>query len=163
MAYALGLPKDVTDRIYSMRDWRWEMVRDGGKTPSAKCFRCNIPFWDDVLEELEQPAIGAWHQQEFEVMTDSEDSELGQHGQRGFGGEVLELGGWPNDVYIDVFDPARRIAHMIGNWPTRRERGIRRFELQKNGGKQPRKLKALQKKQETSTAEMWWQCEPCQQ
>ncbi len=148
MAYALGFPKDVTDRIYSMRDWRWEMVRDGGKTPSARCFLCNVPFWDDVLEELEQPAIGAWHQQEFEVMTDSEDSY----------GEVI---GW--GVYIDVFDPARRIAHMIGNWPTRRERGIRRFKLQRNDGNQPRKLKALQKKQEASTAEMWWQCEQCQQ
>jgi len=38
MAYALQLPRDVTDLIYSLRDWRWEMVRDGGKTPSASCF-----------------------------------------------------------------------------------------------------------------------------
>ena len=37
MAYALGFPKDVTDAIMGMRDWRWEMVRDGGKTPSASC------------------------------------------------------------------------------------------------------------------------------
>jgi len=37
MAYALGFPKDVTDCIMGMRDWRWEMVRDGGKTPSASC------------------------------------------------------------------------------------------------------------------------------
>ena len=38
MAYALGLPASVTDLIYSMRDWRWEMVRDGFPTPSASCF-----------------------------------------------------------------------------------------------------------------------------
>ena len=38
MAYALGFPKDVTERIYSMRDWNWEMVWGGGKTPSASCF-----------------------------------------------------------------------------------------------------------------------------
>ena len=37
MAYALGFPKDVTDCVMGMRDWRWEMVRDGGKTPSASC------------------------------------------------------------------------------------------------------------------------------
>ena len=49
MAYALGLPKDVTDRIYSMRDWRWEMVRDGGKTPSAKCFETE-EFHDETAD-----------------------------------------------------------------------------------------------------------------
>ena len=37
MAYALGFTKDVTDLISDMRDWHWEMVRDGGKTPSASC------------------------------------------------------------------------------------------------------------------------------
>ena len=37
MAYVFGFPKDVTDLISGMRDWRWEMVRDGGKTPSASC------------------------------------------------------------------------------------------------------------------------------
>jgi len=46
MAYALGFPKDVTDRIYSMRDFRWEMVRDGGKTPSASCFEMDPPCKD---------------------------------------------------------------------------------------------------------------------
>ena len=157
MAFVFGFPQDVADIIYSMRDWRWEMVRDGGKTPSAKCFRCNIPFWDDVLEGLELPAISAWHQLVFEVETDSEDSDYG---------EVVWWGdGWNHrsESYIEVFDPAKRINHLIGNWPTRREQGIRRFKLRRNGGNQPRKLKALQKKQETSTAELWWQCEPCQQ
>ena len=38
MAYALGFPKDVTNLLMGMRNWRWEMVRDGGKTPSASCF-----------------------------------------------------------------------------------------------------------------------------
>ena len=157
MAYALGFPKDVTDNIYSMRDWRWEMVRDGGKTPSAKCFRCNIPFWGDLPEWHEHPVIFARQQPVFAVETDSEFSDYG---------EVVGWGdGWNHreESYIEVFDPAKRINHLIGNWPTRRERGIRRFKLRRNDGNQPRKLKALQKKQETSTAEMWWQCEPCQQ
>ena len=38
MAFAFGFPRDVTDLICSMRDWRWEMVKNGGKTPSASCF-----------------------------------------------------------------------------------------------------------------------------
>ena len=38
MAYALGFPKDVTERIYSMRDWTWEKIKRGGKTRSASCF-----------------------------------------------------------------------------------------------------------------------------
>ena len=37
MAYVFGFPSDVTNAIMGMRDWRWEMVRDGGKTPSASC------------------------------------------------------------------------------------------------------------------------------
>jgi len=46
MAYALGFPKDVTDCIMGMRDFRWEMVRDGGKTPSASCLNRPSPTWN---------------------------------------------------------------------------------------------------------------------
>ena len=43
MAYALRFPPDVTDIIMSMRDWRYEMVRAGGKTPSARCLPEPVP------------------------------------------------------------------------------------------------------------------------
>jgi hypothetical protein len=43
MAYALKFPKDVTDIIMSMRDWRYEMVLAGGKTPSARCMPEPVP------------------------------------------------------------------------------------------------------------------------
>ena len=43
MAYALKFPRDVTDIIMSMRDWRYEMVRAGGKTPSAQCMPEPLP------------------------------------------------------------------------------------------------------------------------
>ena len=39
MAYALGFNKEVTDIIYSMRDFRWEMVKNGGKAPTAQCIK----------------------------------------------------------------------------------------------------------------------------
>ena len=39
MAYALGFPKDVTDVLYSMRDWRLEGVRAAGGTPVARMLR----------------------------------------------------------------------------------------------------------------------------
>jgi hypothetical protein len=43
MAYALKFPRDVTDIIMSMRDWRYEMVLAGGKTPSARCMPEPLP------------------------------------------------------------------------------------------------------------------------
>ena len=67
MAFALGFPKDVTDCIMGMRDFRWELVRHGGKTPSASCLNwhtdddmwkwagfegttmCTKPRWNAVL------------------------------------------------------------------------------------------------------------------
>ena len=58
MAYALGFPKDVTDCIYSMRDWRWEMVRDGGKTPSADCFTTRF---DQETSDKKKPCIEPCH------------------------------------------------------------------------------------------------------
>ena len=50
MAYALRFPEDVTSLIYSMRDFRWEMVRDGSKTPSARCFRVDELPADDEYD-----------------------------------------------------------------------------------------------------------------
>ena len=35
MAYAFGFPRDVTKLIDSLSDWRYRLVRGGGKTPSA--------------------------------------------------------------------------------------------------------------------------------
>jgi hypothetical protein len=37
MAYAFGFPKDVTDLITDMSDWRLEQVVREGGTPSARC------------------------------------------------------------------------------------------------------------------------------
>ena len=42
MAYALGFPKDVTDVLYSMRDWRLEEVRAAGGTPVALMLRKHV-------------------------------------------------------------------------------------------------------------------------
>ena len=36
MAYAFGFPKDVTDRMYSMRDWRLEEVKEKGGTKLSR-------------------------------------------------------------------------------------------------------------------------------
>ena len=35
MAYALGFPFEITNLIYSMRDWKFEEVRRKGGTPSC--------------------------------------------------------------------------------------------------------------------------------
>ena len=43
MAYALGFPKDVTERIYSMRDWRLEGVKAKGGTRLSR----EVMVWRD--------------------------------------------------------------------------------------------------------------------
>ena len=43
MAYAFGLPKDVTERIYSMRDWRLEKVKAKGGTRLSR----EVMVWRD--------------------------------------------------------------------------------------------------------------------
>ena len=56
MAYALRLPPDVTDIIMSMRDWRYEMVRAGGKTPSALCLPEPVAahaYWEPITANRE--------------------------------------------------------------------------------------------------------------
>ena len=64
MAFAFGFPEDVTDLIYSMRDWRWEKVRDGGKTPSARCF-------DNIMV-----VVGGVHM--YQIESDIEESDFGE-------------------------------------------------------------------------------------
>ena len=43
MAYAFGFPRDVTELIDSMWDWRYRLVRGGGKTPSASAMPFPVP------------------------------------------------------------------------------------------------------------------------
>ena len=56
MVYALKFPLDVTDIITSMRDWRYEMVRAGGKAPSARCLpepMSNRKFSEPITAKME--------------------------------------------------------------------------------------------------------------
>ena len=138
MAYALGLPKDVTDRIYSMRDWRWEMVRDGGKAPSARCFNVGVPGvpW----HTCEKPLLLPKQMPYYHVESDSEDSDFGE--------VVIDHWNRPpwhrGEVCIEQYYPANQ------------------FTLTKYGGGIPDKIRRLQQKLEKSTRDLWWQCEPCQ-
>ena len=47
MAYALGFPKDVSNLLYSMRDWRLEEVRAAGGTPVARMIREHVTIERD--------------------------------------------------------------------------------------------------------------------
>jgi hypothetical protein len=63
MAYAFGFPRGVTDLIYQMRDWRWEMVRREGGTPSRLALK---PFriWNykvDIPQTGSDQAVLADH------------------------------------------------------------------------------------------------------
>ena len=58
MAYAFGFPKDVTDRIYSMRDWRLEEVKAKRGTKLSREIRVwhdpPPPFYFNNLDLAEQ-------------------------------------------------------------------------------------------------------------
>ena len=47
MAYSLGFPKDVTDLLYSMRDWRLEELRAAGGTPVARMLHAHVTIERD--------------------------------------------------------------------------------------------------------------------
>ncbi len=135
MAYALGFPKDVTDRIYSMRDWRWEMVRDGFPTPSARCFEPMDEWYDP-----EGPPPYLWLDRAPEYVA---EFEYGRWRYR-------SLGVKRNRAKIYVYDK---------NWES--------VQLSETSTSPPcielpnQNLEKLQEKLEAATAELWWQCEPC--
>jgi hypothetical protein len=52
MAYVFGFSKDVTEIIYSMRDFRYEEVKERHGTPSRLCFVCTWPY-----EPMQTPCI----------------------------------------------------------------------------------------------------------
>ncbi len=139
MAYVFGLPASVTDLIYSMRDWRWEMVRDGFPTPSAMCF--------EPMDEFGYP---------WDAPTASPS--------------FIWLERPPE--YIAEFDYGRWRYHSLGvkrsakiyvhdkNWDS--------VQLSETSYSCPcielpnQNLEKLQEKLEAATAELWWQCEPCE-
>ena len=43
MAYAFGFPRDVTQLVDSLWDWRYRLVRGGGKPPSASAMPLPVP------------------------------------------------------------------------------------------------------------------------
>ena len=81
MAFAFGFPQDVTDLIYSMRDWRWEMVRDGGKAPSARCL-------DNIMV-----VVGGIRK--YQIESDVEESDYG---------EIVGDSPMNKSAYIEIFN-----------------------------------------------------------
>ena len=144
MAYAFGFPKDVTDRISEMRDWRWEMVRDGGKTPSASCLNW---LTDDMWKwagykgttMCVTPRRGMPY---YAVESDSEDSDYGEI--------VLNPKYWRGRrwekavISIDRYNP------------------LKRFTLGWRGGESHPKFIEFQIQDDRRIHDMAFQCEPCE-
>ena len=104
MAFAFGFPQNVTDLIYSMRDWRWEMVRNGGKTPSARCL-------DNILV-----CVGGIR--EYQIVSDIEDSDYG---------ELVEDSPLNKAAWIRIYS-INQATNRIDWTP------LRRLELRRCGG-----------------------------
>ena len=139
MAFAFGFPQDVTDLMYSMRDWRWEMVRNGGKTPSAQCFNIGVPGIRD--NPYDKPLLLPMAIPYYHVESDSEDSDFGEivldHWNK-------ENTSWNVGVKIERYYPAGS------------------FTLREYGGRVPAKFRRLQKQRDRRVNEMWFECEPCE-
>jgi len=131
MAYALGFPRDVTDRIYSMRDWRWEIVRRNGGTPSRLCFK--ITSW----HEDGKPWLLALYMPYYTVESDSERPDYGE----------VVLDHWnrdePRKVQIERSDGTTFL----------------KFTLREYRGDVPAKFRQLQKQNDRRVRETWFQCE----
>ena len=138
MAYALQLPRGVTDLIYSMRDWRWEMAKNGGKTPSASCFNV-VPFHPPIESEFFRlrPIVASEWIPEYYI--DSSDGEI-------------QGGNDSSNAAVMVYHPGAG----------RCDAPARVLTLRKWLGKSPVKFRRLQKKRVKHTHAMWWQCEPCE-
>jgi hypothetical protein len=147
MAYALGFPKDVTDCIYGMRDFRLEMVRNGGKTPSRQCFEIGHP-WHCLRQE--KPTLFPMAIPYYSVESDSDDSDYGEI--------MLDIwnrgGAWANRPW----GRAREICIERYNTAGYRHK----FVIQEEGGRAPAKVRRLKKQSDRRIQEMWFQCEPCE-
>ena len=133
MAYVFGFPQDVAELIYSMRDWRWEMVRDGDKAPTARCFKIAYPDYPTDKPILFPMRIPYYH-----VESDCEDPDYGEI--------VLDIWNrdpWKDEVKIERYYPAGS------------------FTLREYQGRVPAKFRRLQKQNDRRIQEMWFQCEPC--
>ena len=131
MAFAFGFPQNVTDLICSMRDWRWEMVRQCGKTPSAQCFNIGIPWITHDPDE--KPVLFPLNIPYYHVELDSEDPDVGE-------------------IVLDRWNRYRwnRIGIVC-------EPSDRSFTLRDFRGRVPAEFRTLQRESDDRINEMWFQ------
>ena len=148
MAYALGFPKDVTDRIMDMRDFRLEMVRNGGKTPSRQCFEIDCP--DPRFPRPEKPTLFPMAIPYYSVESESEDSDYGEITldiwNRGIPWMMVDFGG-AREISIERYNTAGY---------------LHKFVIQEAGGRAPAKFRRLKKQNDRRIHNTFFQCEPCE-
>ena len=137
MAYALAFPRDVTDLIYSMRDWRWERVRANGGTPSRLCFEIGGPV------SQEKPTLRTIGMPFYE--------------DPGYGEVVLDfwsrVGGYVQ-IERHTFQPEWVGGICYSQYKS--------FRLRECNDGVPGKFRNLQKQNDLHVQQMWFQCEPCE-
>jgi hypothetical protein len=138
MAYALGFPRDVTDLIYSMRDWRWEKVRKDGGTPSRLCFEIGPLPWQDG-----KPWLLALYVPYYTFESNSEEPDNGR----------VVLDHWNRDELASARIERSDIGNTLDIFVLSEPRVY---------GGVPPKLQGLQKKNDRRVEETWFQCEPCE-
>ena len=156
MAYVLGFSKDVTGHIYSMRDWKWEMVRDGGKTPSASCFNTGSSKTADRAKPLIDicPDLPAF----LSGVVRGETALLRGLSPRG---PVRKLGVPNSEEHPDL---PKSKTNWKSNWFGTIDVWIflgREWQPTKIFYPTTETVLELQQKRDSSLSELFWVCQPC--
>ena len=145
MAFGRKFGKDVTDIIFSMRDPRWEMVRDGGKTPSASCFE-PVPDhsgWQPITTNMKPERVY------LQLI----------HSSR-YGIPQLNVNVWqlPEVGWRNISDPLKsHRAFRRSGWP------VKSFDIPTRGSP-PRVGMSVWNDGELAMSkveDLFWQCGPC--
>ena len=149
MAYALGFPKDVTGRIYSMRDaknWNGDKYRRGATR--------DVAMWLDEIPSAFRESLN-WHRRgaTWDVIAwwDDIPSQI-RYGVHWINDECLTGLGYELTVIIDVAGkwPAV-ICPENYDWYT-----FGPFDMS------VKYMKKREQQLQEQVQEMWWQCEPCE-
>ena len=158
MAYAFRFPPDVTDLIYSMHSWqkwRWEMVREVGKAPSALCFNtpADGPAYPGgrlrMPEAYLLPFLLPVNMPFYTVESCSEHIDFGKIVQ------VQEHSIVPFHNIPPEQCEVRLIDHE-GQTPP----WMISFRLRLGDGEAPSMFRRLQKENDERIWKMWFECEP---
>ena len=143
MAYALNFPKDVTQIIYSMRDFQYEAVKERGGTPSRLCFTIepHEPYPHDA-----QPIPDVWtYRMPYCRPIDFDVSRIPASFLKLFPGGIMNSDNYMTNIVIRIRDPTAG-----KHW---------RLVLREENNVRPNAFHRLEEACDDRLKQLWFQCE----